>query len=78
MKELTILQKLMKRQEPPLTTTELGRRTGLSKATVSEIARGRLPRVDDALRIAFYLEVTVEDLWGPEIPAVRQSRHWAP
>lgn len=56
-----VFYKLMKHFE--LTTRTLGAKVGLSRTAISEIARGRLPRVDDAIRIARQLDVTVEELW---------------
>lgn len=44
---------------------ELARRIGVGKTTISEIERGdRLPNVLTAIRIAWALETTVEEIWG--------------
>ena len=45
--------------------SELARRIGVGKTTISEIERGdRLPNVLTAIRIARALETTVEEIWG--------------
>lgn len=48
-----------------ISQSELARRVGVGKTTISEIERGdRLPNVLTAIRIARALETTVEEIWG--------------
>lgn len=48
-----------------ISQSELARRIGVGKTTISEIERGdRLPNVLTAIRIARALETTVEEIWG--------------
>ncbi len=48
-----------------ISQSELARRIGVGKTTISEIERGdRLPNVLTAIRIAWALETTVEEIWG--------------
>ena len=48
-----------------ISQSELARRVGVGKTTISEIERGdRLPNVITAIRIARALEKTVEEIWG--------------
>lgn len=47
-----------------ISQSELARRIGVGKTTISEIERGdRLPNVLTAIRIARALETTVEEIW---------------
>ena len=48
-----------------ISQSELARRIGVGKTTISEIERrDRLPNVLTAIRIARALETTVEEIWG--------------
>lgn len=48
-----------------ISQSELARRVGVGKTTVSEIERrDRLPNVMTAIRIARALNTTVEEIWG--------------
>ena len=48
-----------------ISQSELARRVGVGKTTISEIERGdRLPNVLTAIRIARALKTTVEEIWG--------------
>ena len=50
-----------------LTTRSLGAQVGVGRSAISQIAHGRLPRVDVAIRIARAFDVSVEELWGVQI-----------
>ena len=62
----TLFQQLMRHYG--LTTRSLGAQVGVGRSAISQIARGRLPRVDVAILIARAFDVTVEELWGVQIP----------
>lgn len=48
-----------------ISQSELARRIGVGKTTISEIERrDRLPNVLTAIRIARAMETTVEEIWG--------------
>ena len=48
-----------------ISQSELARRIGVGKTTISEIERrDRLPNVLTAIRIARATETTVEEIWG--------------
>lgn len=50
-----------------ISQSELARRVGVGKTTVSEIERrDRLPNVMTAIRIARAMKTTVEEIWGDE------------
>lgn len=50
-----------------ISQSELARRVGVGKTTVSEIERrDRLPNVMTAIRIARTLKTTVEEIWGDD------------
>lgn len=50
-----------------ISQSELVRRVGVGKTTVSEIERrDRLPNVMTAIRIARALKTTVEEIWGDD------------
>lgn len=50
-----------------ISQSELARRVGVGKTTVSEIERrDRLPNVMTAIRIARAMKTTVEEIWGDD------------
>ena len=50
-----------------ISQSELARRVGVGKTTVSEIERrDRLPNVMTAIRIAWAMKTTVEEIWGDD------------
>ena len=50
-----------------ISQSELARRVGVGKTTVSEIERrDRLPKVMTAIRIARAMKTTVEEIWGDD------------
>lgn len=50
-----------------LSTRELAGHVGVSPSSIAEILRGKLPKLDVAIRIARHFEVYVEDLWGEQV-----------
>ncbi|QGP92210.1 helix-turn-helix protein [Neomoorella glycerini] len=63
------------RLQAGLTQSELARRVGLTRASYTNIEKGRKnPSVGTALRIARALNRPVEELFADESPAVQDAR----
>ena len=61
---LTRLERL--RRVHGWTLREIETRTGVARATLARVMHGHPPNVMDALRIAHFFSVRVEDIWGDE------------
>lgn len=52
-----------RREELGMTLSDLSDESGVPISTISEIEQGAEPKILTAMRIAFALGVTVEELW---------------
>lgn len=59
---LTVLQQVMRYQQ--LTAERLAEGAGVPVSTTYKIVSGTMPTLENGIRIARYLKVRVEDLWG--------------
>lgn len=62
---LTVLQQVMRYQQ--LTAERLARGAGVPVSTTYRILDGKLPTLENAIRIARYLKVRVEDIWNDRV-----------
>ena len=52
------------RQERGITLRQVQKATGISNAVICQLEHGCTPRLDTALRLAAFLEMPVEKIWG--------------